>query len=59
MKFKIMCICGKEADIMSAVKKKQTINQKEVELVEITFICPYCGNGDVSTHYLYNEDETK
>lgn len=57
MKFKIMCECGKEADIMSAVKK--TVGAKGTELVELTFVCPYCGNGDATSHYLYNENKAK
>ena len=57
MTFKIMCDCGKEGDIMSAVKKK--FGSTNAEIVELTFICPYCGNGDAVSHYLYNEDDIK
>lgn len=47
--FKIICpMCGDEGDIMSCTKR-------ENNLVQLIYICPYCGHSDKETHYLYND----
>lgn len=47
--FKIICpMCEEEGDIMSCAKR-------EKNLVQLTYICPYCGHSDKETHYLYND----
>ncbi len=46
---KIICTnCNEKADIMSC-------RRIEKNKVLITYICPYCGNGDEEIHYLYED----
>ncbi|EQB4340946.1 hypothetical protein ACYZ70_001537 [Clostridium botulinum] len=40
--------CNEKADIMSC-------RRIEKNKVLITYICPYCGDGDEEIHYLYEK----
>jgi protein-arginine kinase activator protein McsA len=45
--FKTVCtLCDKEADIMSFKKIAEN-------MIEVTYVCPYCGNSKEEIHYLY------
>lgn len=48
--FKTVCtLCDKEADIMSFKKIAEN-------MIEVTYVCPYCGNSKEEIHYLYIQE---
>lgn len=48
-RFDIICpYCGEIADVMAYTRTKKN------EL-RVTYICSYCGSGDVEHHYLYED----
>lgn len=50
----IICDCkSNKVEVMSAIKKAVEIDKKDVNIVEINFICNNCGKGYTITSYLY------